>query len=1393
LTVKSEALEVNLADYHVDVDVDEKYSVLQEVMSKYYGLMEGLNTFLAELSHPYKNWRFIVAEARKYSLEYFHLLKSHPRGPEAAELLIEIFINAVESCKEAEVKGDSVDNILLFLQKTVKESDSYFTEFRLVIDETFDRIRSFPEDTFSLFVRSYYPINRLAETYLKNSPESCTNFKALNRLLIKYYHHTYGYWLNKADPQTWFEKEAVGIGQNYSFDEFFKSIAHRQLKDWQRQLNLSIRDKRIESEEVLTRLLELPGFGHIVEAYRRIPRQLLQIGDKKDLGHHFKLIFLFRIMSLDGLSLIYEGTLRDINQTLTWIIENEKFYNIQSLISKTFTILKEQSRMYQNTALNSVLNMGKGVYNTDEIDLVNFFIDSVIDLGFQAPMPQGVDDDRKTKVNSAHILNIRTWLELIEVNPKWSTRLLSGLIIHLSLCGVFIKDIDIFPRDITRFLNSHISPVYNLAKQLTRLFPAFFNDIGAEGKLREISTNLDECTQRRDKLIHFLRKQSHVESSNRIVPFIEATLHFWETRDKACLEPYIPSSIYDEIDTRGQFIDGVNEAFSHLVAQGNNIPNDLLNLSEEETKRLVEEVPNITDVDRQRVELVIALYKLLYQKYSFDYIEIGGYIAQLRPEALPNFSRAEQALKEPDLTKKLFMLLDYMEKLKKVILSDQSFEIKENIYKKRHITIDIPSMYGSYHEMKFDCMGLMFRIETLVNVLFEELIRDIDLNLITKATFYQIYSLLRLLDKALKLDGIASVEFERQLEFLAHSLEVKGFTQTQYLDIFKGFAQAVKNIIHDHFHNVHGQNLNRILSQISFDRILPKFLPDQDLEDREKLQHRVSEIFFREQIALSLGLQQLDLFLSRILTTLFQQSYRLPAHKLEKLLLYDPKNAMTSIDSARNRVSGIIQLGNKGVNLVQLKNFGYLVPPGFIITTEVFRCREIIDSYPPATENFRDQVVQNIIAVEKATGKNFGDPRNPLLLSVRSGSAISQPGMMDTLLNVGNNEEIAEGIASKTGNAWFAWDNYRRFLQCYGMAFGLQRDDFDAIISDWKNKLGILYKRNFSGKQMKGVALAYRKLIRDAKIEILEAPYEQLYLAIKTVLDSWESPKAKTYRKIMGISDDWGTAVTVQAMVYGNISRQSGTGVIFTHNPRWSGDTLKLWGDFTIGNQGEDVVAGLVNTNPISIFQQEIELRETDITLETHFPKIYQALKDWAHDLIDNRNWSPQEIEFTFEDDRVEKLYLLQTRNMTIRERKKVLTFDIDEQSKAAFLGHGIGVSGGAMSGRLVFSLEEIDDWRRLEPGTHLILARGDTVPDDIREIHAADGLLTARGGLTSHAAVVAHRLGKTCVVGCADLACDESGKECTFNQALVKSGDHISIDGQEGSVFSGLIKVKET
>jgi len=263
-------------------------------------------------------------------------------------------------------------------------------------------------------------------------------------------------------------------------------------------------------------------------------------------------------------------------------------------------------------------------------------------------------------------------------------------------------------------------------------------------------------------------------------------------------------------------------------------------------------------------------------------------------------------------------------------------------------------------------------------------------------------------------------------------------------------------------------------------------------------------------------------------------------------------------------------------------------------------------------------------------------------------------------------------------------------------------------------------------------------------------------------------------------------------MVFGNISQQSGTGVIFTHNPRWPGDRVRLWGDFTVGNQGEDVVSGLVNTLPISVFQQEVEMRDTDVTLETHFPEIYAALKNWAIDLIEKKGWTPQEMEFTFESPAAKDLFILQTREMSMRERKKVLAFDPEDISSDRFLGHGIGVSGGAMAGRVVFTVEEIEQWRLKEPDTSLILVRGDTVPDDIREIFAADGLLTARGGLTSHAAVVAHRLGKTCVVGCGNLICHEKEKQCEFNQRMLFSGDAISMDGLEGSVYQGLIRIRE-
>jgi pyruvate,orthophosphate dikinase len=865
----SKALEVNIAYSRVDVSIDKRYEILREVMGKYHGVRERLQIFLEEICHPYKNWEFIVKEARTYTLNYFHVLQTHPKGPEAARLYLDIFFQAIDSSRDEKVRINAADNLLFFIQKVIKDAGTDLFRFLPVLDYVFDKIGHYPKETFVLFVKSFYPLNRLGKSY-SQAVSSGSGFTAINHLLIKYFRYTYNYWLEQVDPLVWFEKESGKAG----LDKIFKPISRKQLKACQERFESIVRaSDNSPPKAILDRIVELPGYGQIVAIYSEIPQELLTAGDDKEQGNQWKLLFLFRIMDTAGLSPIHEETLRDINRTLAWLIHHENPLVIQKSLGKTFAILRRSIEKFPGTALNCVLNMGQGVYKTDESDLVDFFIDSVISLGFQAPEIKGVGEDWQIRANPAHIQNIRTWIQLIELNPKWSKRLLSSLIIHLSLSGVLIKDTDIFPRDITQLLNSDIGPVYNLVKQLARLFPSYFNDIGAEGVLRDISTEIDEICLRKDPLIHFLRKQSHVESSNRIIGLMEATLYFWKTRDKEGIKPFVPPDIYQQVETKGPNIDSVHRVVAHLFHAGElKDVTDLLNIEDDRLKALLGEIPGISNLDFKKIELAVTFYKLLYQKYHLGLTEINGYLAQLRSSGLPDLIELEKALGEKDFKQRLIMLLGYLQKLKGVILSQRDYEVREDIYRKRHLTVDIPSMYGSYHEMKFDALGLTFRLESLVNLLFEEIVETIDLKLITRATFSQIFDYLRLFDQALKLDGISSLEIERQLDLLAHSLKIRGFSLTQYLDIFRGFSQAVRNITNDYFNNIHQENLTKILEQMPTERLLPKYLPSEGSDDRKKLPHRITEIFLRDRIATSLGLQQLDLFLGRILNTLYHQS-----------------------------------------------------------------------------------------------------------------------------------------------------------------------------------------------------------------------------------------------------------------------------------------------------------------------------------------------------------------------------------------------------------------------------------------------------------------------------------------------------------------------------------------
>ncbi len=1405
--MKSKALEVNLSDTRAEVSIDARYQLLLDFFQGYVGILNRLETFLKELSHPYRNWGFIVAESRHFALHYFHQYRSHEQGKKALSLFCDIFAAAFEASKDPEVRTASADNLMLVLHHMAKEAEGELPGFFPLMEQEVRRVTGFCDADFFYVVSSFYQPDKLAKMLLEkgeNAALPSSLAAALSTLLVRYYSASFAFWLSQDDPVEWMRENIDEWRISREMGELLDQVSHQRIREWGEKL-AALKKDTSDITDTLAALVALPGHREVVKLFRDLPRRIIAVSSGRTYGKYLKLTFLFYIIHAPGLSAIHREALGDIHRTLIRLIGVRHYKKDIPIVDQTFALLKEHKGRYPATVLECIHKIGDAVYETDEIELINHYIDRAVDHGFQFPMIRGTGDDWQIKGNMAHVKNIRVFLNLVAKHPKNSKRLLSALITSLAVGGVFIRDTDLFFRDITKFLNADIAPVYNLVKQLARLLPAFFNEIGAEGDLRDISTDLDESCFRRDRLIHFLRKQCHVESSSRIVEFIEEVMTFWKTRDKEPLRPYVPPSIFEEIEAKGRFVDGPSAIFQAMAYKKFDAPKRFLLVPIEDLDAIVDSVDGVTDLDKKRSKLILRFYRLLNEKYGTDNLELKTYLAAHRAEGMPDPAGVIQSLSDSHLETKIEHLLAYMAELKEIILSKEEFPVNEVIYHKRHFAVDIPSMYGSYNEAKFNALGLTLRIESVVNVLFEDLINSIDLRLITKPTFVRIFKVLRLFRQALVLDGIVSKNFDTQMEFLKYSVNITTCSFTQYLDIFKGFTRAVTDAVSDHFNSIHSRNLLNIETRIGRDKILEKYLPkgyeraggrgqaqgEMARKMAKKLDQRVADIFFRDRIATSLGLQQLDVFLNRILNTLFRQSERLSQDELSALLNYDPKSSVTSIDEEERFSHNIIYLGNKGLNLIKLAQMDIPVPKGFIVTTEVFKCLNLIDSYIPASVNFKQNVNAMLASLEKKAGAKFGDPENPLLLSVRSGSSISQPGMLDSFLNVGINEDIAASLAERSGNPWFAWDSYRRFLQAYGMVFGIKRDSFDQVIRQFKERAGITFKRYFTGEQMKTVALAYKKLVTDSGLALAESPIEQLYLSIHKVFSSWNSKRAKDYRKIMGISDDWGTAVTVQAMVYGNRSRESGSGVVFTHSPKMPGDTIRLWGDFTIGNQGEDVVSGLVKTLPISELQREYEKRDTKISLETRFPKIYDRLKSIVMDLIYEGRWNPQEIEFTFEGSEPQDLYILQARDLSLRNRKKVVQFDADQSVlDKAYLGQGIGVSGGAMSGRIVFTLKEIDGFRRQDPEARLILVRNDTVPDDILEIDAADGVLTARGGMTSHAAVVAYNLGKTCVVGCENLVCNEEERTCELDGIQMTTGDYISINGYRGAVYQGQIRV---
>ncbi|NOX71473.1 MAG: pyruvate, phosphate dikinase [Candidatus Micrarchaeota archaeon] len=494
-------------------------------------------------------------------------------------------------------------------------------------------------------------------------------------------------------------------------------------------------------------------------------------------------------------------------------------------------------------------------------------------------------------------------------------------------------------------------------------------------------------------------------------------------------------------------------------------------------------------------------------------------------------------------------------------------------------------------------------------------------------------------------------------------------------------------------------------------------------------------------------------------------------------------------------------LGGKGANLNEMKNLEIPVPPGFTITTEV--CDAYYKNDKKLPEGLMSEVKKNVEKVEKELGKEFGGD-DPLLFSVRSGAAVSMPGMMDTVLNLGLNEKTVKALIEKTKNPRFAYDSYRRFIQMFSnVVLGIDMSEFELILDRKKETKGVELDTELDADDLKEVAEEYKKMLKEKhNINFPEDPYEQLEKAIEAVFGSWNNDRAITYRRIHDIKGLLGTAVNVQAMVFGNMGENSGTGVAFTRNP--STGENKFYGEFLMNAQGEDVVAGIRTPQPIS-------------ELEKTMPKVYKQLVE-IYKKLENHYKDMQDMEFTIQEG---KLYLLQTRTGKrtahaalkiavdmveeglIDKKTAVMRIDpnsldqllhkrLDEVAKekmkeeGALLAKGLPASPGAAVGKVVFNAETAKEWA--DGGEKVILVRTETSPEDIEGMNAAEGILTARGGMTSHAAVVARGMGICCVAGCSDITVNEEEGYFRAKDLTVKEGEYITLDGNTGEVMKGEI-----
>ncbi len=1355
----SNALEVNLAKTReAELDIPEEQQWFVELSSSKWGINKRTSEFINELNHKYRNDLYVIDALHNICLTDLWFYSSLEESERAFSVILDIFRDFF--------KAEMSENARELLIKTLVKFIERLTGLDNYPPDVVSQAISIIKETMDEYEIHYIRHSGYFKTYLGKVALIEDFAEPLTAVTKDLLTRTVTFWENTSDAEAWFESKRHLMQQmdretiSKIGKPFFSDLkeALQQAEDWQS-------------------LSSLMFYNDISNYFR-------------NFTEHFEsyletIYYLYFLLHLPGMAHLNDHLLYDINRNLRNVFTELDKDDVSGFLDTIMEQFEDLNHLHGGTVLDCIITLGKEVIDTKDQEIISYFIKGLENLGFNHPGAISLNKDWQIKINSNHVKNIRAWLELIEYDPSAMGELLAALIVNLKLGGIFISDTDLFQRDVTKLLNSPINAVYREIKQLARIFPVYFRDIGAEGKLREISTAIDELSMRKDRLIHFLRKQTHTESNNTHIDLTASIVEYWHTGDRELLETLVPEDVYRWLGQDKEWLTDVQEIMAELCARFDMLPLELLLLETEEIEKAVSEISKGNERDKKRVLYLFQLYSLLSEKYS---LESEDFLQMLRSApvfAEESIRQLEDDLRDNNLPAAVYGLYGFMNQLKDIILDPKQSEAIENIYYKRHIAAGIPSMYGQYIEPKFEALGMMYRLEKTASKLMVRLVDTVNTEFITARTFRDIYGILELFRQGLEIDGIYNQGFNSHLDMLRYSLTSPSFSLDQYINIFQFMASDITQIISEYFFDVYENSLKNIVPKIHENK-----MKGMDKLESQQLFHMESEKFLRDNLASAFLVQDLDNFIANLLGNLRSMLDTYSHGFIESMMNYDPDLSFSQLDSSSETIDNPVFLGAKAFFLKKLIAYGFPVPPGFVLTTEVFRHLDILSTHPILNREFIKVMKKHVNRIERISGKVYGDPDNPLFFSVRSGSSISMPGAMKTFLNVGMNDEIAESLAKKEGFGWMAWDSYRRFLQSWGMAYGIDRDLFDKIMKDHKNRWGVELKIQFTPEQMRDMAYDYKALLASHNIFIEEDPISQLRKAITSVLDSWSSKSAIYYRNHMQIADEWGTAVLVQQMAMGNLSNRSGTGVLFTSSPFNSKAGINLYGDFTLCSQGEDVVAGLVNTLPISESQRKKYYTDANISLESAFPQIYEKLLEYATRLIQHHGFVHQEIEFTFESEKAEDLYILQTRNQKFKKQTTLETFALPHH-EMKLVGRGMGVSSGILSGRLAFDLKDLIESKKNNPNESTILVRPDTVPDDIPLIFNCDGLVTGKGGTTSHAAVAAAGLGKVCIVNCKGMLVNDDDKICTINGHQFRPGDCISIDGDTGNIYEGNYEIQ--